>query len=268
MLRALAERLSRGRVLRRRLPARFGGQPLYVSPDASLRFWRPGLSRTDPELLGWVDELVEPGAAIWDVGANVGLFAFAAAHRAGPDGSVLAVEADEWLSSLLHRSAAAGAAPTAPVEVLTAAVAEKLGVAEFRIARRGRAGSHLASVPGSGETGGARASRRVITVTLDWLLGYFPPPRLLKIDVEGAEAACLSGASRVLAEVRPTILCEVHEPNTERVAELLRDHRYEMFDAALPAARREPLERPTWNTLAVPEAGATAGPSTAGQAER
>ena len=35
-------------------------------------------------------------------------------------------------------------------------------------------------------------------------------PNLVKIDVEGGEAAVLEGAARVLAECNPIILCEVH----------------------------------------------------------
>jgi FkbM family methyltransferase len=37
-----------------------------------------------------------------------------------------------------------------------------------------------------------------------------PMPTVVKIDVEGAEAAVLSGAERVLAEHLPVILCELH----------------------------------------------------------
>src|SRR4030095_9196737 len=98
-------RLSRGIVVRRRLPARFGGRVLYVSPDASLRFWRRGIQTTDPGLLALCEEVVAPGQCVWDVGANVGVFAFAAAHLAGPSGTVLAVEPDPWLAALLKRTA-------------------------------------------------------------------------------------------------------------------------------------------------------------------
>jgi len=38
MLRSVLERLSRGRVLKRRLPAEFGAVPIFVSPDAAMRF--------------------------------------------------------------------------------------------------------------------------------------------------------------------------------------------------------------------------------------
>jgi len=81
-VRTLAEHLSRGRVLKRRLPAEFGAAPIFVSPDAALCFWHKDLANCDPALLDAARELVQPGDVVWDVGANVGLFSFAAAARA------------------------------------------------------------------------------------------------------------------------------------------------------------------------------------------
>ena len=69
--RRLVEYLSRGVVLRRRLPARFGRLPIYVTPEAGLRYWL-AMSRVDPVLYGMAEELVKPSSVVWDVGANVG----------------------------------------------------------------------------------------------------------------------------------------------------------------------------------------------------
>src|ERR1041385_9098249 len=104
-LRRLAERMSRGLVLRRRLSAEFNRLPIYVSPEAGLRYWRHHLDKVDPSLLRMVHELVKPGSIVWDIGANVGLFSLSAAALAGPSGSVLAVEPDLWLANLLSKSA-------------------------------------------------------------------------------------------------------------------------------------------------------------------
>src|SRR5438270_12601633 len=101
-LRRLAERLSRGVVLQRRLPADLQRLPLFVTPEAGLRHWL-GLSRVDPHLFRMARELVEPGSVVWDVGANVGLFAFSAAVRAGVTGLVLTIEPDVWLADLMNR---------------------------------------------------------------------------------------------------------------------------------------------------------------------
>jgi FkbM family methyltransferase len=248
MLRALLERLSRDRVLRRKLPPGHGGHALYVSPDAAMSLWKRDLGAVDPFLLGMAAELVRPGMSVWDLGANVGLFAFAAAFSAGPSGRVLAVEADPWLAGLLERSAREAPASHARVAVLTSAIAEADGMAELCIASRGRAGNHLRSVAGSTQTGGTREVRRVATVTADSLLGGYFPPQVVKVDVEGAELLFLRGAARLLREVRPVLLCEVTEENAGEAGALLRGHGYSLFDAT----DRRPLDRPSWNTLALP----------------
>src|SRR5271168_2308423 len=116
-LRKLAERLSRGVVLRRHLPGDFQRLPLYVTPEAGLRHWFR-LSGVDRHLLAMARELVRPASVVWDVGANVGLFAFSAAAMAGPSGLVLAIEPDIWLAHLVDRSAreiARRKLPAAPV---------------------------------------------------------------------------------------------------------------------------------------------------------
>jgi len=136
-------------VLKRRPPARFGAAPIFVSPDARLRFWRKDLANCDPALLDAARELVGPSDAVWDVGANVGLFSFAAAARAGPVGHVLAIEADLWLVSLLRQSTTVQPSSSAPVQVLPVAVSDQVGVAEFCIAKRGRCSNYLLGVGGS-----------------------------------------------------------------------------------------------------------------------
>lgn len=252
MIRRLIERLSRGRVLRRRLPADLGGARIFVTPDAALKLWGRDLRRFDPALLDAAAELVFPGAQVWDVGANVGLFAFASAYLAGERGGVRAVEPDPFLASLLRRSAASQPAGRAAVEVIEGAATTTAGTVEFLIAERGRAANHLAAVEGSSQAGGVRTTRKVTAVTLDGLLETGPAPDILKIDVEGAELLALRGATKVLSEARPRIFCEVTAENAGPVGALLASFDYEVLDASAPAAERLPLAEAPWNTLAVP----------------
>jgi FkbM family methyltransferase len=248
--------MSRGVVLRRRLPREFQKLLLYVSPEASLRYWRTNLATVDPMLFDMAREMVKAGHVVWDVGANVGLFSFCASALAGPSGSVLAIEPDLWLAHLLQRSArrlSRGDRRTvAPVTVVCAAVADQSGMSEFHIAERGRAANHLDGVQGSSQVGGSRYSQKTITVSLDFLLNHFPPPSVLKIDAEAAEVKILRGSATLLRTARPIIWCEVSPENSEAVAQLLHEHRYEIYAAALPPTERTALRRASWNTLAVP----------------
>lgn len=252
MIRSFAERLVRGRSFSRRLPAAFGAVRIFVSGDARLRNLLPGRKALDPVLLAQVRATVKSETSIWDIGANVGVFAFAAAGLAGPNGRVLAVEPDPWLFGLLQRSRSANRGKLGEVELLCAAVADRAGIARFHIAARGRASNALAGF-GNSQMGGVREELLVPIVTLDQLLEATFVPELVKIDVEGAELLALQGARRLLAEVRPRLLLEVAEANAEAVTALLHGAGYRLFDAADPARGLPPVARAVWDTLAVPK---------------
>ena len=250
-LRRLAERMTRGWVMRRRLSDEFGRAPLLVTPEAALRYLFRPLDRVDPALLAFAHEFIEPGDTVWDIGANVGLFTIAAAAKATSSGRVLAIEADIWLVQLLRRSAAMQDAGSAPVEILPAAVGERLEPRTLAIAERGRASNALEGYGGS-QTGGVRRREQVMAVSLDWLSEFYPPPRVLKIDVEGAELEVLRGASRLLTEARPVLACEVSGQVRREVGELLRECGYTLHDLTASPTDRRPLDAPPFDTLALP----------------
>ncbi len=247
-LRASLEQASHRFVIRRRLPSPFAAARIYASTEGGLRYLRPRMDRVDPVLLSLVAETVRPGDTVWDIGANVGLFSFAAAVAAGPDGHVLSVEADTVLVGLLRRSAAADTGH-APVEVLPAAVAEECGVARYFIAKRNRSTSHLDGF-GTTQTGGIRATELVPTIGLDWLASHFPMPDVIKIDVEGAEAHVLAGGPAVL-RAHPRIICEVAKENAATVSNLLARSGYTLYDGEQPASQRLPASEAPPNTLAI-----------------
>ena len=234
-IRGTAERLTHHLVLRRRLPEPFRDVRIRVSSEAGLRYLKPSLRHVDPSLLGLVDEFVKPGAVVWDIGANVGLFAFAAAHRAGREGRVIAVDPDAYNVGLLRRSAAGQPATSAEVTVVPCAISDRTGVVSFQIAARNRSTNAMVGY-GTTQMGGVREVQTVPTLTLDLLADFFPSPDVIKIDVEAAEIAALSGASRVLAK-RPIILCEVAGETAEGVAEILRPLGYHFYDGDKPSPR-------------------------------
>src|SRR5271156_5693911 len=105
MLRSFLERATRRTSFRRSLPTLAGGVQIYVSGSAGLKYLFRPMKSVDPVLCSTAEEFVKKGHVVWDVGANIGLFSFAAAHLAGDKGRVFAFEADVWLVQLLRRSA-------------------------------------------------------------------------------------------------------------------------------------------------------------------
>jgi len=214
MLRTLAERLSRNVVLRRRLPSDLGGHFIYVTPGSALNFWYPSLERADTgRLMDTVRRFVARDAVAWDIGANVGLFSFSAAAKAG---TVLAVEPDPWLAALLNRSASA----IPNVRVLCAAATDTVDLGELNIAQRGRATNFMRGF-GTSQTGGVRNRQPVVTVTLDWLAERFPVPDIIKIDVEAGERLVFEGAKALFNRIRPYLVCEVARANSSWVTNFL-----------------------------------------------
>jgi FkbM family methyltransferase len=252
LIRTVAERVSRNRVLLRHLPTDLNSAPIHVSPDASLSFWNPLLKS---DLFDLARQFVNPGDTIWDIGANVGLFTVAAAQKAGPNGSILAVEPDPWLAALLERTADAQPSTAAPIRIMPVAVSNHFGIEIFHIARRNRASSHLASIPEHSQAGGTRETLQVQCVTLDSLLldqtpDQTPPPTLVKIDVEGSELDLLNGAHRLLSEVRPIIMCESQHRNRPSATTIFRRYNYKLYD--WNSNPRVEVQTAAFNTLAIP----------------
>jgi FkbM family methyltransferase len=240
-LRTLAETATRGIVFRRRLPPEFGSRRIYVSTEGGLRYLRRDMWKIDPVLLQ-AATLLTSSDVVWDIGANVGLFTFACAHRAR---FILAVEPDPLLVSLLEKSRDG----SQQITILQAAVVDKEGQATLHIARRLRSANYLDTF-GTLMASGSRETIQVRTVTLDSLLAKAPAPTLVKIDIEGAEAKALLGAQRLLSEVRPKFLIEVGAENSAEVTSILHHHRYSLFDGDKANA---PVDAAPYSTVAIPD---------------
>lgn len=216
MLRKLLRRVCRGWVFRRTLKADGVSVPLYVAPEAQLKYLKPGIQAEDFELIQMARTHLTERSVVWDIGANVGVFSFASALLASK-GTVVAVEADIWLAGLLYRTCLLPVYEGCDVRIIPAAVAEKRGVMSFLIAEGGRASNALEVAGGRTQMGDVRMRQFVPTLTLDSLLESQPAPDFVKIDIEGAEWMALCGADRLLDEVRPLFYIEVGDNTADDV---------------------------------------------------
>lgn len=247
MFRRWIEQLSRDSYFRRRLPAAFDRVPIYVSPDSQLKYMRLSPDAFDVGLLAIATDFLKPDFNVWDIGANVGVFTFAAATRI-KKGKVLAVEADIWLAQMIQKSLSLNRERGFDITVLPAAVSNQVGIARFIIAARGRARNSLRSVGGSHSMAGVREEQTVFTLTLDVLLDNLFKPDFIKIDVEGAEKMVLDGAGKTLREARPILYVEVSPENCDAVTTILKSYKYQLVDGD----SRSPIDKCSFNTLAFP----------------
>lgn len=145
--------------------------------DGRLRLWR---------------DLCRPGTVAVDVGANLGLFALAAASSIGPTGIVVAIEPEPGLADAVRR--AARHVEFEHLRVVEAAALDRSG--SFRLeSTPGHGGDHRVSNT-SPEMGPV-----VRGVRLDELLAEHAPGvevSAIKIDVQGAEALVLAGMRDLL----------------------------------------------------------------------
>ncbi len=132
--------------------------------------------------------LVSPGDRVWDLGAHKGYVAMALARRVGPSGSVVAFEPSGTNLWFLRRHIDWNALTN--VRILPVAVSDRDGHDQF-----GGQHSSLTFRLGQG-------SDRVRVATLQSLKveERLSPPDIMKIDVEGSEAAVLRGAGDLLSE--------------------------------------------------------------------
>jgi FkbM family methyltransferase len=250
-LRSWVEKLTRSLTLKRRLPPPFASTRIYVSPSSALSYMFKRMDMIDPTLLRCAEHLVQPGDVVWDIGANLGLFATAAAARAGTKGQVIAFEPDIMLARLLQRSNAIRPPSSANIAIVSAAIAGDIALRNLLIATRGRASNAL---EGHGLSQMGSVADRQTTVTLDmaWLLDRLPAPQVLKIDIEGAEVEALQGQHRMLEDVRPIIICEVGLRNRRAITALFAATRYRLYDAEKQLGPEAILLNAIRNIVAIP----------------
>jgi FkbM family methyltransferase len=197
-----------------------------------------------------------PNSSAVDVGANEGAV-LESIVRLAPNGRHTAFEPIPQLhEQLLKRF------PT--VDVRRAALSDTAGTTTF---------AHVIGAPaysglrerGDLPPGASKVQRiEVSTERLDDVLADGPVPRLIKIDVEGAELSVMRGGIETLQRHRPYVLFEhgsggadMYGTHPNEVFDLLADARLRVFDleGSGPYSRERfeaTFPEPIWNFLAAP----------------
>jgi len=209
-------------IYRTKLPAvkLLNGRLTLMAPN--LLFASP----TEPHILRWIRDLLQPGDTFLDVGAHCGWMSLAACHRVGATGKVVAFEASPPLLELLSYNKKANGFHQ--MEIVPKAVADSDDRAlPFHLVNHGN--SFLNSLVDHGLEPAASLDRRpsviqVQTVTLDeFCQNRNVRPNVVKIDVEGAELIVLRGCKHLLGQRRTSFIVAVHPtwlPGDQKAKEL------------------------------------------------
>jgi FkbM family methyltransferase len=192
--------------------------------------------RREADLLSRV---LAPGEVFWDVGANLGYFTLLAATCLNNTGQVVAFEPGKRAFQRLTENISLN--HFGNILTYSVAVSDREGEGVLYRGQGSADGRANLFRPGPGQT----ESDQVRTVTLDgWRRqAGLAGPDFIKLDVEGAELAALTGAEETLDTSAPLLLVEMKEAifqslGTERnaIQELLNRQGYQ------PAG----LERGRW----------------------
>jgi FkbM family methyltransferase len=244
-------RLFDSAYFRRKCRTGEGTFEVYVSPSTSLGVLDVRRPLVDQVHERFIRQWVRYDSVVWDIGANLGLFAFPAALKAR-GGRVYTFEPDVELAGNLLRSLRLHRNQELNISVICVAIWNTDSVATFQISKFSRALNKLEAVgKWHDHQIVSKELRLVPTMRIDTLAKSLAPPTVLKIDVEGAEIDVLEGGEATISRCRPTILIEGPSELWGAIQAFFERHRYTMLDGE--AEHPLPLLHPVWNTIAVPE---------------
>ncbi len=205
----------------------------WIADDLGERWYATADHAHNPELLA-LRALARAGDRVLEIGCHHGLHTVYLAHVVGPDGVVVAMEADP------------GNALIAQAQLQLNRLAHAMVEAAAAGAEGGRARISLVDNTISG-AGGPDELIEVPVLPGDELDRRHGPVTVLKIDVEGWEAKVLRGCAGILAR-RPRLALELHGPlllqagdRSEEVAALLAPLAYQGM-VMLPSLEQIPYQ--------------------------
>jgi len=216
--------------LSKRLALKLCGPRLRSGLRRSYLTWQVsrGGGPREPES-GYLEQLLRPGDAVADLGANVGLYTMLFSSLVGVNGMVCSCE--PILENFLILQSVIRKAKITNVRLFRAALGAHTGSREMIIptsddfAFAGYYQAHFSDGQERGQT------ERVDVLTLDQLWADKTIDRLdfVKCDVEGAELEIFKGGPSVIKAQLPGWLMEVSRPTSHAVFQAFKELGYRAF---------------------------------------
>ena len=209
--RAVALALASERLQQVRTVPTAKGDLAFCSPTARALLDPLNFSIDEPETVAWIDEFIGAGEVMWDIGANIGLYALYAAL--GPGIRVLAFEPGAGSYAALMRNVELNAMGDR-IAAYCLAFDEATGLDVLHMMHTGA--GHSMHAFGRPETARGKMtpafSQACLGFTIDDFRRIFdpPPPDHVKLDVDGNEAKIIRGGRATLAGAK-TVMVEIED---------------------------------------------------------
>ena len=200
------------------------GMWMRLNLKSDTRLWR---GEHEPALQGALRAAVHPGMVVYDIGAHAGSIALGVSRLVGPNGRVVAFEADPRNAETLRENRDRNYL-TGTLRIVSSAVwSYSSNGISFRSGGEKRAHGGV-EMDGQRPVLGRGQLIDVPAVTLDdFVASGGPAPQLVKIDVEGGEYDVLRGGDRLFSTQRPLIAAEIHHKQAaDRIGPWLIEHQY------------------------------------------
>ena len=213
--RALALALASERLQQVRTIRTARGDLVLCCPTARALHDPLNFASDEPETIAWIDEFIGDGDAMWDIGANIGLYALYAAL--GPGVRVLAFEPGAQSFAALMRNVELNGMGDR-VAAYCLAFDDSIGLDRLHMMNTGA--GHSMHAFGRPETARGKIkpvfSQASLGFTIDDFCRIFeaPPPDHVKLDVDGNEAKIIRGGRQTLAGAK-TVLVEIEDGTGE-----------------------------------------------------
>lgn len=176
---------------------------------------RAGACSKEPWTVAWIESM-QPGAVLWNIGANVGSYALLAAKLGHP---VVAFEPGYASYAALCNNTLVNRLE-GRITPICAALCEGGGVVPFTYrSTEAGAASHTFGCTVAKKSAGTLP---MMALSLDMVAQIgLPAPTHILIDVDGAEVAVLAGGPVLLSEHGPSIMIEVQAEMAESIGGIL-----------------------------------------------
>ena len=196
----------------------YAARPTKVSRGRWGKFWVPnayeakGVARYEPGLFERLPGLVKAGDVVYDIGANLGLFAVPFSRMVGSEGAVICFEPNPICVHFLNVNLELNqsAEHCSDLRIVPLALTDGTPSVQFTL----NYGNSLLGLTDISSFFHQKAGQQISVAgrALDEAAPAYelPPPNLIKMDIEGAEGPAIHGMARLLAQHRPLLLLEIH----------------------------------------------------------